>query len=93
MVIIYTCIYYLNNFRHTIIGCIGIQGHEKSWEQTYHLFPYGPCSLVMKAGGKLDVENIYKNSKNISHGWRYPNEGYVFYRKFKIQSSPLVFWL
>ncbi|XP_060557049.1 protein O-mannosyl-transferase TMEM260-like isoform X2 [Ruditapes philippinarum] len=62
--------------RRPIIGCIGMQGHEKSWEQSYHLFPYGPCSLVVKAGGRLDIESIYSSTKNISDGWGYPNEGF-----------------
>jgi hypothetical protein len=70
-------LYFWNYFRRPIIGCIGMQGHEKSWEQSYHLFPYGPCSLVVKAGGRLDIESIYSSTKNISAGWGYPNEGYV----------------
>ncbi|XP_053373976.1 transmembrane protein 260-like [Mercenaria mercenaria] len=62
--------------RRPVIGCIGIQKREKSWEQSYHLFPYGPCSLVMKAGGKLDINTIQNSAENISAGWEYPYEGF-----------------
>lgn len=62
--------------RRPIIGCIGMQRHERSWEQKYHLFPYGPCSLVLKAGEKLNIESFLDGADNISAGWTYPAGGF-----------------
>jgi hypothetical protein len=55
-----------------------VQNHEDSWKEGYYTFPYGPCSLLVKAGTAVDLKSVQEQTFNISAGWKYPSQGYTF---------------
>ena len=59
-----------------IIGCIGVQNREMSWQDSYFTFPYGPCSWIIKLKEfttfYTTMDAYIENIQNISAGWNYP---------------------
>jgi len=52
-----------------------MQQREKSWMALYELFPFGPCSLLVKKGTNVNLNTFIAQASNISDTWSYSFEG------------------
>lgn len=67
----------VNYHRGPILGCIGVQDHEPSWQAGYTLVPYGVCSQFVKHGANLDIVAHIQSTQKIAQNWTYPYHGYA----------------
>ncbi|XP_076464917.1 protein O-mannosyl-transferase TMEM260-like [Babylonia areolata] len=58
--------------RRPIFGCIGVQDHEPSWQEAYHLRPLGVCVQFVKKGAHLDLDEWLSASTLFTANWSHP---------------------
>ncbi|KAK7506992.1 hypothetical protein BaRGS_00001843 [Batillaria attramentaria] len=63
-----------NYDRKPLFGCVGVQEHERSWQEAYELRPFGVCMQFIKKGSDLEagMKEWLESSRRFAAEWVHP---------------------